>query len=422
MVEVGHATALAIGTVIGPVIGPVIGTAIGTVIGPVIGAAITVVLAAASQDQRPAAKDTDRPSSERVPTASGIAPLVPPPARAPIAGLRGFETRSRIEYPSQPGRLHDLRAAYVFPDRVRWWIAARDGVVEQRRLRYQYGKHVLAVEPQQAASVEFRDEDRAAILAAFELRRALFLWPDDRKWTGTGDTRTSSLANGDEMRAQVAGTPPRPTQLEYVPAARDVRDSLRAVTWSNAAPRAWPATFEVWNGETFAWRESVDAVDVETRFVDSFFVPPDRRGVIGSPVEGVRDLDIPPVCLRRIELPADTTWDAACAERDRLEAESKAQGLPELEDWVTFELRSDASPAAVLLRLARVPDSAPAGFALLPDRIGTATSVRGLEAVKPEVVKRLSARLPAGVQAGQAYARFDRRRPDGDVVLVLPVD
>lgn len=403
MVEVGHASAV------------------------VIGAAIAAILAAVVPDprsapQEPAAKDAARPPSEGAPAAGASAQLVPPPARAPIAGLRGFESRSRIEYPSQPGRLHDLRAAYVFPGRVRWWIAARDGAVEQRRLRYQYGQHVLALEPQQAVSVEYRAEDRAAILAAFELRRALFLWPDDRTWTGTGATRTSTLANGDELRAQVAGTPPRPTQLEYVPATSDARDSLRAVTWSNVAPRAWPATFEVWNGDTFAWRESVDAVDVETRFVDSFFVPPDRRGVFGSPVDGVRDLDIPPVCLRRIELPLDATWDSARAERDRLEVESKAKGLPELEDWVTFELRGDASPAAILLRLARVPDPAPDGFTTLPDRIGAATSVRGLGAVKPEVVKRLGARLPAGARAGLAYVRFDRRRPDGDVVLVLPVN
>lgn len=349
-------------------------------------------------------------------------PLVPPPARMPIAGLRGFECRSRIEYPAQPGRLHDLRAAYVFPERVRWWIAASDGAIEQRRIRYQYGQHVLAVEPRQAESVEYRAEDRAALLAAFELRRALFLWPDDRAWTGDGATRTSVLANGDVLRAQLAGSPPRPVEMEYVAASREFHDSFRAITWRTDAPRAWPATFEVWNGSTLAWREAVDAVDVETRFVDSFFVPPDRRGVTGVPVAGVRDLDIPPACIRRVELPATTTWDAARAERERLAEAARKDGLPPLEDWVTFEVGPEGTPTAVLLRLARVPDPSPEGWTLLPERVGTATSVRGLAAVTPEVLKRLAARLPSGAAAGKPYVRFDGQRPDGDVVVVVPVE
>ncbi|MCY2961401.1 MAG: hypothetical protein NTY35_14655 [Planctomycetota bacterium] len=318
--------------------------------------------------------------------------------------------------------MHDLRAAYVFPERVRWWIAARDGATEQRRLRYQYGQHVLAVEPRQAASVEFRAEDRAALLAAFELRRALFLWPDDRTWTGEGDDRKCVLANGDELRAKLAGTPRRPAELEYIAANREFHDAFRAITWRTDAPRAWPATFEVWNGSTLAWRESVTAVDLETRFVDSYFVPPDRRGVAGVPVDGVRDLDIPPACVRRIELPAGTTWDAARAERARLQPTTPKGEAPVLEDWLTFEVRADGSPVAVVLRLARVPDRAPEGYTLMPDRLGTAISVRGLAAVTPDILKRVAARLPAGATAGKAYVRFDGQKPDGDVVVVVPVD
>lgn len=367
---------------------------------------------------------TPKPPPQAAPAVPAARPsaLVPPPPRAPIAGLRGFESRSRIEYPAQPGRLHDLRAAYVFPERVRWWIAARDGATEQRRLRYQYGQHVLAVEPRQAESVEYRAEDRAALIAAFELRRALFLWPDDRAWTGEDESRKCVLPNGDELRAKLAGAPPRPVEMEYTAAGQAFHDSFRAITWRADGARAWPATFEVWNGSTLAWREAVDAVDVETRYIDSFFVPPDRRGVAGVAIEGVRDLDIPPACVRRVELAPATTWDAARAERARLLAEAQKAGLPALEDWVTLEVGADAAPTAVLLRLARVPDRAPEGYAVLPDRLGTATSVRGLAAVGPQVLGRLAARLPPGAAAGRAYVRFDGQRPAGDVVVVLPLD
>ncbi len=365
----------------------------------------------------PAAKPEPGPAQTTKP-----APLTPPPARAPIAGLRGFESRSRIEYPGQPGRLHDLRAAYVFPARVRWWIAARDGATQQRRMRYQFGEHVLAVEPQQSTSVEYRAEDRAALLAAFEMRRALFLWPDDRAWTSEGETRKSVLANGDILRAKLSGSPPRPIELAYDAVAHEFHDSFRAITWRVEGTRAWPATFEVWNGTTLAWREAVDAVDVETRFVDSFFVPPDRRGVAGAPMDDVRHLDIPPACVRRVELPAGATWDAARAERVRLQKEGAAAGLPALEEFVTFEVRADGSPAAVLLRLAANPERVPEGFAALPDRVGVARSVRGLSAVTPDVLKALSARLPAGATAGRAYVRFDGQRAEPDVVVVVPVD
>lgn len=388
MDEVGHALALAIGAGI-------------------------LAHFAQVEPPKPSAPAPARPAAPAVPSA-----LVPPPARAPIAGLRGFESRSRLDYAAQPGRAHELRATYVFPDRVRWWISTRDGL---RRMRYQYGQHVLSIEPQQTESVEFRAEDRAALLAAFEMRRALFLWPDDRKWTGEGASRQCKLANGDELRVKLAGKPERPVELEYKAARGEFNDTFRAITWRIEGKRAWPAAFEVWNGAELSWRETVEAVDVETRFVDSYFVPPDRRGVAGVPVDGIRDLDIPPVCARRIELPAETTWDAARAERKRL-FELPRNGLPEIEPFSTFEVRSDGGPAAILLRLAHVPERVPDGYTLLPDRLGVATSVTGLVEVKAGVLKRLAARLPAGAVAGRPYVRFDGATPEPGVVVVLPVE
>ncbi len=346
--------------------------------------------------------------------------LDPPPPRAPIASLRGFESRSRIEYAAQPGRGHELRAAYVFPERVRWWISARDGTNEERRLRYRLGRHVLAVEPRQSGSVEYAAEDRDALIAAFELRRALFLYPDGFEWTGDTLERRAVLSNGDVLTARLAGKPARPVRLDLRPASGEFRDSYRSITWRTEGARAWPASFEVWNAETLAWRETVDAIDVETRFLDSFFVPPDRRGVVGTPVVGVRDLDIPPVCVRRLEIQAGSTWDAARAEHDRVAAAHARTSAPALENFLTFEIAADGTPRAILLRLARVPDEVPESFRVLPERIGVATSVRGLVGVTVEALERVSGRLPPGSKPGPAYVRFDGAKPEGDVVVVVP--
>ncbi len=348
------------------------------------------------------------------------APLDPPPTRAPIAALRGFESRSRLEYVAQPGRIHELHAVYVFPDRVRWWISARDGTGEERRLRYRSGRHVLAVEPRQAASVEYLAEDREALIAAFELRRALFLYPDGFAWTGVSLERRATLSSSDVLIAHLAGEPARPVRLDLRAASGELRDSYRVITWRTEGTRAWPQSFEVWSGETLAWRETVDAIDVETRFLDSFFMPPDRRGVVGTPVVGVRDLDIPPVCVRRVEMPTGSTWDAVRAEQRRLAEAHARSSAPSLENFLTFEVSLDGTPRAILLRLARVPDQVPENFQVLPERLGAAMSVRGLAGVTVEALERVSFRLPAGSKPGAAYVRFDGKKPEGDVVVVVP--
>lgn len=353
-------------------------------------------------------------------TAVKPAPLEPPPPRAPVASLRGFESRSRVDYVAQPGRIHELRATYVFPDRVRWWFSAYDGANEERRLRYRVGRHVLAVEPRQSGSVEYVAEDRDALIAAFELRRALFLYPDGFEWKGEGLERQATLANGDVLTAKLAGEAARPVRLELRPATGEFRDSYRTITWRKDGARTWPATFEVWNAETLAWRETVEAIDVETRFLDSFFVPPDRRGVVGTPVVGVRDLDIPPVCVRRIELETGATWDAARAEHARSVEAHARTSAPALETFLTFEITADGKPKAILLRLAKLPEAIPDGFQILPERMGAAMSVPGLAGVTVEALARVSARLPAGSKPAPAYVRFDGAKSDGDIVVIVP--
>jgi hypothetical protein len=346
--------------------------------------------------------------------------LVEPPARAPIAGLRGFEVRSTIAYAPAPQRAHELRTAYVFPERVRWWFAARDGPdLLERRLRYRYGRHVFAIETRGDTSSEYVAEDRSALLGAFELRRALFLWPDGFGWSGTDRRRSADLGELGrlDLRLDPGG---RPAEIALVDAHGELRDSCRAIAWSVPAEgRAWPASFEVWSGETLAWRETVESVDVETRWIDSFFLPPDRRGLGGAPLPGLRALDIPAVCQRRVALPPDLSWDAARRERARRVAEHQAARGPELEAIATFELGPKGEPRAALLRLARAPEVAPEGFVRLHERVGLALAVHGLGAVGEEPLRALSQALPRGARGSPAYARFEEAREVGDVVLVL---
>jgi hypothetical protein len=357
------------------------------------------------------------------PTKPPAAPLAPPQARAAVAGLAGFESLSTLDYLAQPGRPHELRTTYVFPDRARWWIAATDGRMEERRLRYRYGGQVLAVEPRSATSVEYRAEDRTALLGAFELRRALFLWPDGFAWSGDGAVRTATLGEVGTLRARLGpGERPRPVEIELLEPDGALRDACRQVTWREGKDRAWPATLELWSGTTLVWKETVRSIDVETRWIDSFFVPPDRRGVTGVAVGAPRGIDIPPTCLRRCPLPAGADWYAARAERQRLLEDAAARALPALENWATFEVGPDGAPTAVLLRLDDPRQKPPEGYASLPERLGVAASVKGLDGVGTAPLDGLRKLLPQGARPGAAYVRFDPRAAEPDVVVVLPYE
>src|SRR5690349_914115 len=59
------------------------------------------------------------PTHSTVPPGAQGSPSRRPPPRRGIAGIAGFQSRSRVVYASRPDEPHQLSAVYLFPGRMR---------------------------------------------------------------------------------------------------------------------------------------------------------------------------------------------------------------------------------------------------------------------------------------------------------------
>jgi hypothetical protein len=203
-------------------------------------------------------------------------------------------------------------------------------------------------------------------------------------------------------------------------------DSYKNIRWRERDGRAWPESMELWHSGELAWKETVESVSAQGRFVDSFFLPPDRRDRSKvEPTQGeVRELDLPATCSLRVELSKGASWDAALLELTRLRADwSKrlAEQKLELDPIATVEASWEGEPTAVVLRLSTTPESPPAGFLNAGVRKGIAVAVAGLKEATPTRLADLRKALSAGAVAGIPYVRFDARSgADGRILVVVP--
>ena len=377
-------------------------------------------------------------SEARVQSANPVAPTqtAPSPAAGPrkaIAGIRGFESVSTLVFAANPKSPHTLRATYVFPDRVRWWIGVGLDKTLERQMRYRFGTDVNAIDPQASKSHTLEGAARDEALAQMEMRRALMLWPAGFEWKSETGSRIASLGALGTLRAAVkAGTDARPERIAWLDAENRVVDEFRDIAWREDGQKAWPTKLELWHAETLVWIETVDTVDVGTRFIDAYFVPSDRREASGGKaleVGNVSPMDLPAHRRRRVALTPGTTWDEARAKYASLRAEASAElaakGLT-LDDKATFEVDAALAPTAVLLRLA---PSAPTlraelekDWPLWRERPGLVTFVIGLSDVKPSRLQSLRDALPSDAAAGTPYVRFDLAKPGEHVLIVLPLE
>ena len=354
------------------------------------------------------------------------APQGAPPLQ-PIAGLNGFESVSTLVYVLAPDRPHRLEATYVFPERVRWRLSAGVEEKAERHIHYRFGAQVYLVPAGTAGSRELVDEERLDVLRQTELRRAVMLWPDGFQWKGEGAERTADLGPLGSLRARfVATADPRPAEIIDLDASGKSIDAFRAVTWKETDRRFWPAAMELWHEGSLVWKETVDSIQTTKRFIDSYFVPGDRREAVprGPQTGQVRELDLPESCALRVQLADGTSWAEAQAELVRLRGvwseRLKAQGQ-ELDRAATFEVSKELSPTACLLRLAKVPEKPPEGFATVHARKGVTVAVAGLTEATSARLDGLRSALPKGTLAQTPYLRFDPQDGGrGHVLLVLP--
>lgn len=355
-----------------------------------------------------------------------------PSPRVAVGGLLSIDCASSVVYAAAPDVPHRLNATYAFPDRARWWLGVGDESSPERRMRLRLGAAIHAIDPGQGASRELLAEERSEALVQIEMRRALFLWPHGFDWVREGLQSRAALPRVGTLTARFAeAASTRPVALEFHATDGAVGDEYRAITWRVENEKAWPVTLELWHAGEKIWLESVRSVDTRTRYVDCYFLPPDRRELgLSKPRADVqvRSTDLPECRVQRIGLKEGTSLEAALAEWKRIVHERRAELAPlglALDDKVTLELGPRAKASAILLRLAPtavpLPEQVAARFALVPERPGLSTFVIGLGAVNGAQVEALEAALPQDARALSAYVRLDPEKPHEYVLIILPL-
>lgn len=403
-----------------------------TVLGIVVAAALPIVAWSRVDAQEPAprpkpdttGKETPGTAPEARSNATQESPRPKLPPRAAIGGVRQLETTSTIVFPGREAEPHELVATFAFPERARLALRALEGRgASARELRFRYGAEVFTATSERASS-PLAGAARLDVLADLELRTALFLWPDGVDWKGDGLAREAARGELGTLRAKLPRADQPPTELELVGPDGTSLVAFRNVTWSEERGRRWPATLEAWRGAALAFRETVSLRDTAHTYVDSYFLPADRRT---EPLEKdrlfgrVRDTDLPRFAARRVALPAGLAWTNARPELERLTREwteaLKPKGLALDPNW-TVEFGPGGEPCALLVRLAKEPAALPEGFEWAGGTPGRVVALEGLESVAGVDFARLREGLPEKARPKTPYVRIPAQ--PGGVLVVLP--
>lgn len=387
----------------------------------------SLLLVAAAAGLAAQAQTPPAPTPQSGPASRPAKPELPPlPPRVPVAGVAAIQTTSTLRFTSAPDVRHTLTTTYVFPARARMHLVRSGEAEAARELRYLRGTQVFSLAASESVSRELTGDERLAVLRDFELRRAAYLWPDGIAWQRSRERATATLADGiGTLTARLDAETGRPLAIELGDEHGVPLVALKALTWLEEKGRAWPASCEGWRADKLEWRETIDTRAVNPTLVDGFFAPPDlrdnsaeRERVFGV----VRSEALPAFVSRRVELAPGSTWDQALARIRELESacarELAALGLA-LDQNRTVEVTDTLAPAAVHLRLAKAPETPPAGFTTVPARTGRLMFVEGLASATAARLDELRRALPAGAEAQAPYVRIASQ---GDkVLLVLPL-
>lgn len=365
---------------------------------------------------------------------AGIASQAKPlPPLAPIAGLAGFESTARVVFEQAPDRPHRMVATYIFPERVRWMLVLEGAPNAARAIQYRCGSDCWLLDEGRNASVPLSDQEREEVLALFELRQALFLWPDGHDWqarTEPVEARYASTASGGTLWA-VLGADGRPRSMHWSrEPQRGATCSLEQVAWKplNAgaagSERWFPSALELFSGGARVWREEVLSVVTAVRYLDTFFFPPDRRpappasrGAAGQ----VRNLDLEPVIAKSVALPAGTSWSAAreLAQAAR-EAAQRELGGRALDTQLRFEVSRAGDPLSCVLQLASAEGEAPNGWTHVAERSAVAVLLARPGDVDSVQLALLASSAPERARSEAAYVRLDAGPEGRAALLVLP--
>ncbi len=240
--------------------------------------------------------------------------------RQKIGNLMGLGHRSRITFISYPDQPHQLELSFAFPDRARSLLRPDGGRSAQRAINYRFGDQLWSIPPGKKESRELSGVHAAAAVMEFELRRALFLWPLGFEWTSAGENRLrTEVAGFGHLEAVLEGEGAHlPIRMDAFDAEDQERESFRTVGWTEEAGRTRPAAFDVYLRGALVWEEEVLEVDLDSRYLDAWFIPADQRErTKGQAVRSCVPFQLGPLVFQRQALPPNTTLTAAITEAER---------------------------------------------------------------------------------------------------------
>lgn len=377
----------------------------------------TLVLLGSSAAQQP----PPAPALETQPEAE-LAELGP---RVPIGSLRTLETVSTLSFEDSATPRHTLTASYAFADRARLHLTVSLRDETARELRFRHGERVFGLTGGAKHSRELSGAARLEVLRDFELRRALFLWPEGLTWSRAEGRATARLPAGMGQLLVELDDYGRPGSIELAAVEGVASVGFARIVWQKVQERWVPKQLDGLRGGRLVWRERVEDVVFNKVLLDSFFAPPDRRAAAGErdrELYRARDEELQAVHVRRTALAPGLDWPAAlarCAEVEQALAAELAPAKLELDPTRTLELDAQLRPAALLSRLRTLPARPPAGFVAVPARSARVMFVRDVAEATASRWEELRAGLPPGARPATPYLRLPR---DGArVLLVVPV-
>ena len=387
-----------------------------------------------SEPQLAGASEESTVSDETPDERSALAQRFGAPPREKIAGMGGFRTKSRIEFPIEGAAIHQLVARYQFPARALIILALPDRPLGLGGHEYRLGPAVHLAPPAPNPSQRIEGTDREILIRRFELRRAAFLWPDGFGWKPdpTADERRRAPlldAYGKPLGSITAdlNDQGRPDQLTTFDLDGIEGDRLEVSAWAQTTRRWHPVRSQLFVQGQLAFLEELEEVEYGPRYLDHLFVPVDTLDRDSGFLLTQQDQ----TWILSRALPgngADIDWEAGLEERsqalrsvlEQAQSDQAAAGRSSREAKLGFFLTEAGRPHR-LREVWIASQDPPSPFEIQPGYALLTGRCQSLEEV-PETLARLHESLPPETQPGEAYWVLDAPEAGSAGAVVLPFE
>jgi hypothetical protein len=302
-----------------------------------------------------------------------------------------------------------------------------DVVPASRSLRYQFGAGVWELPPLQTRSTPHAGEEARRFQLQNELRRVAMTWPAELEWETTeGSRQRAGLGELGTIEAVLGESGTRPTQLQsFLPGATQAFEGLTHITWQEDAEehRWWPKSWTLTSAGEPIWAETIDRVQVDQRYLETFFLPADQR-LASAALEQPAAVKLSARVSRRFKLPAGLTWPEALkrGEAATLAARKQLGESYRVNPRPAFELDPQGHPTSFELQLVGEVELLPDGWRRRAACSAWSLVLTDLEALSQPLLEALAGQLEPEQTAGTPFVRvqYEEQRV-GLIQLVLPL-